>query len=196
MHPITLAPLDWLNLFLYYISLSLLAVGGVIATAPDMHRFLIERHGWMTDPQFNASIAIAQAAPGPNVLFVALMGWNVGVNAGGGGLAGWASGTLGMLLCMVGVMLPSTTLTWLATRWGHRNRDRRGVRAFKQGMAPVVIGLLLATAWILASAHGNPAADWPLWLLTAVSILLVWRTRLHLLWLLGAGALLGALGWV
>jgi chromate transporter len=24
----------------------------------------------------------------------------------------------------------------------------------------------------------------------------VWRTRLHLLWLLGAGALLGAMGWV
>ena len=57
---------DWLNLFLYYMSLSLLAVGGAIATAPDMHRFLVERQAWLTDPQFNASIAIAQAAPGPN----------------------------------------------------------------------------------------------------------------------------------
>ncbi|OZA55211.1 MAG: hypothetical protein B7X79_15725 [Acidovorax sp. 17-64-282] len=135
-------------------------------------------------------------APGPNVLFIALLGWNVGINAGGAGPAGWASGALGMVLSMVGIMLPSTTLTWLATRWGHRNRERRGVRAFKQGMAPVVIGLLLATAWLLGSAHGNPATDWPLWLLTAVCALLVWRTRLHLLWLLGAGALLGALGLV
>ncbi|WP_406625984.1 chromate transporter [Acidovorax sp. SDU_ACID1] len=196
MNAIALQPLDWLNLFLYYISLSLLAVGGAIAAAPDMHRFLVERQGWLTDVQFNASIAIAQAAPGPNVLFIALLGWNVGLNAGGAGAIGWASGALGVLLCMVGVMLPSTTLTWLATRWGHRNRDRRGVRAFKQGMAPVVIGLLLATAWILGSAHGNPATDWPLWLLTAATMVLVWRTRLHLLWLLGAGALLGALGWV
>ena len=196
MNAIALQPLDWLNLFLYYLSLSLLAVGGAIATAPDMHRFLVERQGWLTDMQFNASIAIAQAAPGPNVLFIALLGWNVGVNAGGSGPVGWASGVLGLLLCMLGVMLPSTTLTWLATRWGHRNRDRRGVRAFKQGMAPVVIGLLLATAWILASAHGSPMTDGPLWLLTGASTLLVWRTRLHLLWLLGAGALLGALGWV
>jgi chromate transporter len=196
MNAIALQPLDWLNLFLYYISLSLLAVGGAIAAAPDMHRFLVERQGWLTDVQFNASIAIAQAAPGPNVLFIALLGWNVGLNAGGAGAIGWASGALGVLLCMVGVMLPSTTLTWLATRWGHRNRDRRGVRAFKQGMAPVVIGLLLATAWSLGSAHGNPATDWPLWLLTAATMVLVWRTRLHLLWLLGAGALLGALGWV
>jgi len=101
-----------------------------------------------------------------------------------------------VLLSMVGIMLPSTTLTWLATRWGHRNRERRSVRAFKQGMAPVVIGLLLATAWLLSSSHGNPATDWPLWLLTGLCMLLVWRTRLHLLWLLGAGALLGALGLV
>lgn len=195
-HAIALQPLDWLNLFFYYISISLLAVGGAIATAPDMHRFLVERQGWLTDLQFNASIAIAQAAPGPNVLFIALLGWNVGINAGGAGTAGWASGALGMVLSMVGIMLPSTTLTWLATRWGHRNRERRGVRAFKQGMAPVVIGLLLATAWLLGSAHSNPATDWALWLLTAVCALLVWRTRLHLLWLLGAGALLGALGLV
>ena len=92
-HAIALQPLDWLNLFLYYISISLLAVGGAIATAPDMHRFLVERQGWLTDLQFNASIAIAQAAPGPNVLFIALLGRNVGINAGGAGPAGRAAET-------------------------------------------------------------------------------------------------------
>ncbi len=187
---------DWLNLFLYYLSLSLLAVGGAIATAPDMHRFLVERQAWLTDPQFSASIAIAQAAPGPNVLFIALLGWNVGINAGGPGVAGWLLGALGMALCMLGVMLPSSLLTWLATRWGHRNRERRAVRAFKLGMAPVVIGLLLATSWVLARAHGVWATDWPVWLLTAATMLVVWRTKLHLLWMLGAGAMLGALGWL
>ena len=202
-HAIALQPLDWLNLFFYYISISLLAVGGAIATAPDMHRFLVERQGWLTDLQFNASIAIAQAAPGPNVLFIALLGWNIGLNAGGAtgaaatlGASSWLLGLLGAALTMAGIMLPSSTLTWMATRWAHRHRERRSVRAFKQGMAPVVIGLLLATAWLLGSAHSNPATDWALWLLTAVCALLVWRTRLHLLWLLGAGALLGALGLV
>ena len=194
--PLTLGAGDWLNLWLYYLSLSLLAVGGAIATAPDMHRFLVERQAWLTDPQFSASIAIAQAAPGPNVLFVALLGWNVGVNAGGPGAAGWLLGTLGMAVCMLGVMLPSSLLTWLATRWGHRNRERRSVRAFKQGMAPVVIGLLLATSWVLARAHGDWTTDWPLWLLSGATVLLVWRTKLHLLWMLGTGAVLGALGWV
>ena len=77
-----LQPADWLQLFVYYLSLSLLAVGGAISTAPDMHRHLVGQQGWLTDPQFSASIAIAQAAPGPNVLFIALLGWNVGLNAG------------------------------------------------------------------------------------------------------------------
>ena len=188
---IVLQPLDWLHLFLYYLSISLLAVGGAIATAPDMHRFLVDQQAWLTDMQFSASIAIAQAAPGPNVLFIALLGWHVGLNAGG-----WGYGLLGAALCMLGIMVPSATLTWLATRWAHRNRQRRAVRAFKQGMAPLVIGLLMATTWVLASAHDSPATDWRLWLLTAATAVLVWRTRLHLLWMLGAGALAGALGWV
>ena len=196
MHTITLQPIDWLNLFLYYLSLSLLAVGGAISLAPDMQRYLVERNGWLTDVQFSASIAIAQAAPGPNVLFIALLGWNVGLNAGGAGTGGWALGLLGAALCMLGTMLPSATLTWLATRWAQRNSERRAVRAFKQGMAPIVIGLVMATAWVLGRAQGHIATDWALWLLTLVVALLVWRTRLHLLWLLGAGALLGALDWV
>jgi chromate transporter len=97
---------------------------------------------------------------------------------------------------MTGILLPSSTLTYLAARWGHRNRELRAVRAFKQGMSPIVISLLISTGWILASAHSDPARDWPLWLLTAATALVVWRTRIHLLWLLGIGAVLGWFGFV
>jgi len=181
----------WWPLFLHFATLSLLAVGGAITTAPDMHRYLVDRQHWLTDPQFNASVAIAQAAPGPNVLFVALMGWHVGLNAGGP-----LTGLLGVLVTMLGILLPSTTLTYLAASWGHRNRELRWVRAFKQGMAPVVMALLIATGWILASANVTSLKDWPLIVLTGVTALVVWRTRLHLLWLLGAGAVLGWFSWV
>ena len=180
---------DWLSLFMHYLSLSLLSVGGAISTAPDMHRFLVNEQHWLTDAQFNASIAIAQAAPGPNVLFIALMGWNVGLNAGG-----MLTGILGVFLSMFGILIPSTTLTFMAAQWGHRNRELRAVRAFKQGMAPIVVALLIATSWILATANGSELKHWPLWLLAAVSAIIVWRTKLHLLWLLGAGALLGWFG--
>lgn len=189
----------WLQLTLHYASLSLLAVGGAISLVPDMHRYLVLEQHWLTEAQFNASIAIAQAAPGPNVLFVGLMGWNVGLNAAGGsGLGAHAAllGLLGMACTMLGMLVPSTVLTWVATRWAARYQQHRAIRAFKQGMAPLVIGLLLATAWTLGSASGEPRQDGALWALSAVAALLVWRTRIHLLWLLAAGALLGALGWV
>ena len=194
---IELQTVDWLHLFAYFLTLSLMAVGGAITAAPDMHRYLVDGNRWLSETQFTSSIAIAQAAPGPNVLFIALLGWNVGLNAGGGtGPAAWGLGALGVAVCMVGILLPSSLLTWQASRWGQRNRDKRGVRAFKQGMAPLVIGLLLATGWLLGSASGNPGKDWKLWLLSLACTLLVWRTRIHLLWLLAGGAALGALGWV
>ena len=196
---ITMNAADWLDLFVRYLSLSLLAVGGAIGTAPEMHRYLVMDRRWLSESQFNGSIALAQAAPGPNVLFVALMGWNVGLNAGGGAAAGWRAYGLagaGAFVTMLGMLLPSGVLTYTATRWAHRNRTRRSVRAFKAGMAPIVIGLLLVTGWLLTAAHDQPARDGRLWLLTAVATLIVWRTRIHLLWLIGAGALLGALGWV
>jgi chromate transporter len=101
-----MAAADWLNLFSHFFSISLLAVGGAISTVPDMHRFLVDQQHWLTEAQFNASIAIAQAAPGPNVLFVALMGWNVGLNAGG-----LPQAFLGVLLSMSGILIPSAP--WL-----------------------------------------------------------------------------------
>ena len=194
---IQLASADWWALFAQFLALSLLAVGGAISTAPDMHRYLVTQQHWLSEAQFSSSIALAQAAPGPNVLFIALFGWQVGLNAAASsGLPSWASALLGVTLTMVGTLLPSTILTFSAARWGHRNRERRVVRAFKQGMAPLVIGILLATGAILATNQGKSADHWPLWLLTAVTALLVWRTRIHLLWLLGAGAVLGGLGLV
>lgn len=182
---------DWLGLFTHYLALSLLSVGGAVSTAPEMHRYLVDQQHWLSEAQFNSSIAIAQVAPGPNVLFVALLGWNVGSNAGG-----ITTALLGVLVAMTGILLPSTTLAYLAARWGHRNRELRAVRAFKQGMAPIVIALLIATGWILSSAHNAPGRDWPLWLLTAASALIVWRSKIHLLWLLAAGAVLGWFGLV
>lgn len=182
-----------------FVTLSLLSVGGAITTVPEMHRYLVAQHAWLTDSQFSASIALAQAAPGPNVMFVAVLGWNVGMASGGGSLNGavpWALAFAAMAISMVGIIIPSTTLTFFAARWGQRNRDRAQVRAFKMSMAPVVIALLVATGWLLTASHGNLQEAPLLWLLTATSALLVWRTRIHLLWLIGAGAAMGALGLV
>jgi chromate transporter len=101
----------------------------------------------------------------------------------------------GVFATMLGILLPSTTLTFFAARWGHQNKERRNVRAFKMAMAPIVVALLMATGWVLTAGHGPFQENLWLWVLTLVSTLVVWQTRIHLLWLLAAGALGGVMGW-
>ena len=190
---------DWVSLFLHFISLSLLAVGGAITTAPDIHRYLVDEQHWLTHYQFTSSVAIAQGAPGPNVMFIALMGWNVGMNAASGMtpeptlVYAVMLALLGVVVTMAGIIIPSATLTFFSTQWAHKNRELRGVRAFKAGLAPLVMSLLIATGWLLTGNHDNYVQDWPMWLLAAVTTVIVWRTKTHLLLLLSIGALLGML---
>ena len=190
---------DWVSLFLHFISLSLLAVGGAITTAPDIHRYLVDEQHWLTHYQFTSSVAIAQGAPGPNVMFIALMGWNVGMNAAAGMtpeptlVYAVMLALLGVVVTMAGIIVPSATLTFFSTQWAHKNRELRGVRAFKAGLAPLVMSLLIATGWLLTGNHDNYVQDWPMWLLAAVTTVIVWRTKTHLLLLLSIGALLGVL---
>jgi len=190
---------DWVSLFLHFISLSLLAVGGAITTAPDIHRYLVDEQHWLTHYQFTSSVAIAQGAPGPNVMFIALMGWNVGMNAAAGMtpeptlVYAVMLALLGVVVTMAGIIIPSATLTFFSTQWAHKNRELRGVRAFKAGLAPLVMSLLIATGWLLTGNHDNYVQDWPMWLLAAVTTVIVWRTKTHLLLLLSIGALLGML---
>ncbi|WKB53523.1 chromate transporter [Eleftheria terrae] len=171
---------DLLGLFGHFLVLSLLAVGGGITTAPDMHRYLVLERGWLSDAQFTTSIALAQAAPGPNILFVAVLGWNV-------------AGAAGAATTMLGMLLPSTTLALWATRWRHQRRDTRGVRAFTEGMTPITVGLLLATGWILSEPSRHDLGAVAMVLLT-VGVML--KTRLSPMWMVAAGAVVGMAGWV
>ncbi len=176
----SLEAVQLLQLFGHFLLLSLLAVGGALTTAPEMHRYMVEQKGWLTDIDFSASVALAQAAPGPNVLFVAVLGFN-------------AAGLAGALACLVGTLLPSTTVALTAARWGHRPANAQGLRAFTAGMAPVTIGLLLSTSWLLLQPAGLR------WVGIALLLATVWamlRTRISPPWLIAAGAVVGGLGWL
>lgn len=163
---------------LHFALLSLLAVGGAITTAPDMQRFVVGDRHWLSDAQFTASVALAQAAPGPNVLFVAVIGWNI-------------AGLAGVVAAVGGSLLPSTTLALWATRWGAQRAGSLGMRAFTAGMAPLTIGLLLATGWVLtAPGRGHVGV----WLLVPMTVWLMLRTQTSPLVPIAIGAVVGAFG--
>jgi len=177
-----LSAADLLSLLGHFMLLSLLAVGGAITTASDMHRYVVVEHGWISDAQFTSSIAIAQAAPGPNVLFVAVIGWNV-------------AGTAGALATLVGTMLPSTLLVLAVSRWAAQRREHSGVRAFTTGMAPLTLGLLLATGWVLAEPFVRvPDQRFGALALIAATIVAMMRFKLSPMWLVALGAVVGAAG--
>ena len=169
---------DVLQLAGHFALLSLLAVGGAITLASEMQRYLVVEHGWIDALQFNASIAIAQAAPGPNILFVALMGWSV-------------AGPAGMLATMAGIIVPSSIVTFVVGRMRHARRDALAVQAFSVGLAPLTIGLLVATGWVLAL----PLVQRPLaMLLVAATVVFMLKTSRSPLWMIALGAAVGALG--
>ena len=182
---------DWLDLFVHILSLSMLSVGGMATILSAMQLYLVGQQGWLTNEQFNGGYAMAQAAPGPNVLYMAMFGWMIGVNSGS-----MVTGLFGACLMMTAMLLPCSTLAFFASRWLQQNRERLAVRAFRQGMMPVVVGLLLAAAWLMAHTRGDPVTHWPIWLTTLASLLIVWRTRLHILWLLITGGVLGWFGFI
>jgi chromate transporter len=179
--PLGLSATDWLALFGHFLVLSLLAIGGAMTTAPEMQRFIVGHQGWLSETQFSASIALAQAAPGPNVLFVAVIGFNVG-------------GVAGAMATLVGTLLPSTLLTLYATRWGERRRDARLLRAFRFGLAPLTLGLLLATGWILFEPAAAGDARWGSTMLAATTLAVMLRTRSSPLVPIALGAVAGAMG--
>ena len=179
-----MASVDLFALFLHFLGLSLLAIGGAITTAPEMHRYLVTQQHWLSDTDFTSSIALAQAAPGPNILFVAVLGWNV-------------AGLPGAAAAMAGIMLPSTTLVLLATRWAREHQQAIGVRAFTTGLAPLTLGLIVATGWLLALPYlAAPEHRVSTVLLIALTLLYCLRTKLSVVWMVAAGGIAGALGWV
>jgi len=158
--------------------LSLIAVGGVMTVLPEMHRMAIDQHGWMSATTFAELFALAQAAPGPNVLFVSLIGWQVA------GLAGALVATL----AMIG---PSSVLTFAVASVWERFRDARWRKAIQRGLAPVTTGLMLGAAYLLTRAADQTLAAYALTGFTAVIVV---ATRLNPMWLIVFGAVLGLTG--
>jgi chromate transporter len=160
--------------------LSLLAFGGVNSVLPELHRFTVESRGWLDAQTFADLFALAQAAPGPNMMVVALIGWTLG----GFGAA------LAATLAMVG---PACLLTFAVAGIWTRFRDAPWRRLLQAALAPVTLGLVAAGALLLVQAADRSLVAV---LLTAATAAVAVFTRRNPLWLLGLGALLGAAGWV
>jgi chromate transporter len=164
----------------YFALLSLFAVGGANAAIPEMHRIAVEVMQWMSDRQFADSFAIAQVSPGPNVIIVTLIGYHVA------GLAGAAVATAAM--CG-----PTCILAFVVARTWDRFKEARWRIAIQAGLVPVSLGLIAASAFVLART-----ADRSIYagMITVATALVAFFTRINPLWIFVIGGLLGLSGWL
>jgi chromate transporter len=172
-------PILW-ELAAQFFVLSLLSFGGANAVIPEIHLRVVETKHWMTDADFAQLFALSQAAPGPNVLIVSLIGWKV-------------AGVVGGVVAMLAMSGPSSLLTYAVAHAWERFRDAPWRIAIQRGLAPVTVGLILASGYILIRTADH---SWGAYAITAATLLLSLRTRLHPLLMLGAAAAAGALGFV
>jgi len=163
---------------LHFALLSLMAIGGFSSVLPDMQRYVVEVHHWLSARQFADAYALAQAAPGPNMMFVTLLGWQLG---------GWPSA----LVATLATIGPPVVLTLGVTRLSASNPASALGRAIRGGLGPIAIGLTLASGWILARSSCH---DWRAGALTLLTIVLMLRTKLNPVWLIVAGAIAGMTG--
>lgn len=173
-------PDAWLliDLFLTMTRLMFSAIGGMSVILPEVYREVVDVHQWTTPTEFAAMVALAQAAPGPNGMFIALFGWRV-------------AGVAGFFVAAAALCLPVSVLTLTISRLVRMHSHKRWLRVAQGGLVPVVVGLMFASGVVTArAADATPFRM----VLTAVVALLAWRTRVNLLWLLGAGAAAGLLG--
>ncbi|MGH6956670.1 MAG: chromate transporter [Caulobacteraceae bacterium] len=165
-------------LALQFLAFSLMAFGGANAVVPEIQRQAVEVRHWMSGEDFAALFAIAQAAPGPNFLVSTLVGWKV-------------AGLAGALVTTAAMCGPSCLLTYWAVKVWDRYRRTEWRVALGAGLAPVTVGFIFATAFVLAKAADR---GWALGLVTAASAGIVYFTRLNPLWCLAAAAALGVAG--
>ena len=166
-----------LELALYFGLLSVIAFGGMPAVMPEMQRIVVDAKEWTSPVEFIQLFAVAQAAPGPNVLIASLIGWKV-------------AGLAGAVVALAAVCGPAAVIAWWVADLWDRFKDSPWRLAIQRAIAPVVVALILSGGYVIATPEGSP--DWRLWLIAALSAATVLATRLNPLWMIAGGALLGA----
>lgn len=158
--------------------LSLVAIGGAQSVMPEMHRIAVDMQHWMTDRQFAELFALANAAPGPNVLMVCLIGFQ-------------AAGVAGAVVATLAMCGPSSLLTFFVVRRWEKSGNARIKKIIQRGLAPVTIGLIAASAFLLTRAAIGDGLS--VMLAVATFALMAW-TKFSPLWLFAVAAGLGLLG--
>ena len=156
--------------------------GGGLVMVPLIESEVVNNHQWLTHQEFADAFALGQITPGPVLITATFVGYRV-------------AGTLGALVATISIFLPAFLMTIAAASSLRRFRSNKQVQAFLRGIAPAVVGLLLAAAVSVGRAGIH---TWVGLTIMFVAIFILVRYRPNAFWvILGAGLirlLFGAVG--
>ncbi len=166
-----------LEIALYFSFMSVISVGGIPSVMGELQRIVVEQKAWIGPEEFVQLYAVGQAAPGPNVLIMSLIGWKV-------------AGLAGAFVALIAMCGPAALITWWVSGLWDRFKASPWRVIVQKAMAPLVVGLVASGGFVLATPG---APDWRMWLIAGLSALgMLLAGKLNPLWLLAGGGLLGA----
>ena len=165
-----------LEIAFYFAVLSLISVGGIPAVMPEMQRLVVDVQQWMSAAEFTQVFAIAQAAPGPNVLVTALVGWKV-------------VGIPGAFVALGAFCAPAAALAYYLGGFWDRMRDAPWRKTFQRALVPVTVGFITSGGWVVSTPHG---LDWRSLAIAGTAGAVMYLSKVNPLWLLAGGGLAGA----
>ena len=169
-----------ISLFVKLSAFSLVAFGGINALLPTLYDLSVNQEHWINSQTFADYFAIAQAAPGPNLMTVTLIGWNVG-------------GVIGAAVATLAIAWPSSIMIYFLQRSILGMRDIQKQKMIQAAAGALAVGLVLSAAWGIALQINNSVAAY---LLTFGTIAITLFTRWHPLYLIAIGGALGVLGFI
>ncbi len=136
---------------------------------------LVTRLGWMSNQQLVDAIAIGQLTPGPVLTASTAVGYIL-------------SGAPGALVATTAIFLPSFIIVMLLGHWMPTLRKSETARRFLKGVNAGVVAVMLAVTLELGRAV---IADYLGLVLFLGALLVLQRTKVDTLWVIGGGALVG-----
>ncbi len=143
--------------------LGVVSFGGGLAIVPEMHRQFVESNGWLTSGEFADGYALAQLAPGPNMLAVVFYGYR-------------AAGLVAALVAPMALVTPGATASALLGRTWESLATNVWLGRFRRGLVPVGLGLMAGGVLVVGR---TTIKSWPLVLAALVVTVAVNRKWVH-----------------
>ena len=164
-------------LFAIFLKIGSVLFGSGYVLLAFLRADFVHRLGWLTEQQLLDAVAVGQVTPGPVFTTATFIGYLL-------------AGVPGAIASTVGIFLPAFVFVAISGPLIPRIRQSRTAGAALDGVNVASLALMATVTWQLGRAA---ILDWPSAALAIVSAILLFTTRVNIVWLILGGAIVGTL---